>query len=102
MELYELTALELGEKLRSGEVTQQQAVEAALGRIAAVQPGNNAFITVDGSALSRAAELSACPAGGGAHGLQGQHLHQGGAAPPAPPRSWGTSPPATTPPWWSG
>ena len=63
MELYELTALELGEKLRSGEVTQQQAVEAALGRIAAAQPGNNAFITVDGPAFP-AAELSASPLAG--------------------------------------
>lgn len=46
MELYTLTALELGEKLRSGEVTGQEAVEAALSRIQAAQSANNAFITV--------------------------------------------------------
>ena len=46
MELHELTALELGEKLRSGEVTGQEAVEAALSRIQAAQSANNAFITV--------------------------------------------------------
>ena len=63
MELYELTALELGEKLRSGQVTQQQAMEAALGRIAAAQPGNNAFITM-GEPVFPAAELSASPLAG--------------------------------------
>ena len=46
MELHELTALELGEKLRSGEVTGQEVVEAALSRIRAAQGANNAFITV--------------------------------------------------------
>ena len=46
MELYTLTALELGEKLRSGEVTGQEVVEAALSRIQAAQSANNAFITV--------------------------------------------------------
>ena len=63
MELYELTALELGEKLRSGQVTQQHAMEAALGRIAAAQPGNNAFITMGGPVFP-AAELSASPLAG--------------------------------------
>ena len=63
MELYELTALELGKKLRSGQVTQQQAVEAALGRIAAAQLGNNAFITMGGPVFP-AAELSASPLAG--------------------------------------
>ncbi|WP_130869121.1 Asp-tRNA(Asn)/Glu-tRNA(Gln) amidotransferase subunit GatA [Intestinimonas massiliensis (ex Afouda et al. 2020)] len=63
MELYELTALELGEKLRSGEVTRQEAVEAALARIHVAQPGNNAFVTVDGPAFP-AAELSASPLAG--------------------------------------
>ena len=46
MELHTLTALELGEKLRSGEVSGQEAVEAALARIQATQGSNNAFITV--------------------------------------------------------
>ena len=63
MELHELTALELGEKLRSGEVTRQEAVEAALARIHVAQPGNNAFVTVDGPAFP-AAELSASPLAG--------------------------------------
>ena len=46
MELYELTALELAGQLRAGAVTQAEAISAAAGRIAACQPGNNAFITV--------------------------------------------------------
>lgn len=63
MELYELTALELAQKLRAGEVTQQEAVEAALSRIHAAQPGNNAFVTVDGPVFP-AADLSASPLAG--------------------------------------
>lgn len=46
MELYKLTALELGEKLRTGEVTRREAAEAALSRIRAAQPDNNAFVTI--------------------------------------------------------
>ena len=46
MELYELTALELGEQLRAGAVTQEEAIAASAARIAAAQPDNNAFVTV--------------------------------------------------------
>ena len=63
MELYELTALELAQKLRAGEVTQQEAVEAALSRIHAAQPGNTAFVTVDGPVFP-ATDLSASPLAG--------------------------------------
>lgn len=63
MELYELTALELAQKLRTGEVRQQEAVEAALSRIHAAQRSNNAFITVDGPVFP-AADLSASPLAG--------------------------------------
>ena len=77
MELYELTALELAGQLRAGAVTQAEAIAAAAGRIAACQPGNNAFITVADSPAP-APTLSASP-GRGAHGLQGQPLHQGNA-----------------------
>lgn len=63
MELYELTALELAQKLRTGEVTQHEAVEAALSRIHAAQTGNNAFVTVDGPVFP-AADLSASPLAG--------------------------------------
>ena len=63
MELHTLTALELGEKLRSGEVTRQEAVEAALSRIRAAQGANNAFITVT-DAPAPAAEGAVSPLAG--------------------------------------
>ena len=62
MELYELTALELAQKLHSGEVTQQEAVEAARTRIDAAQPLNNAFLTLTDPAP--AAPLSCSPLAG--------------------------------------
>ena len=62
MELYELTALELAQKLRTGEVTQQEAVEAARARIDAAQRSNNAFLTLTGPAP--AADPSASPLAG--------------------------------------
>ena len=63
MELHKLTALELAQKLRTGEVSQQEAVDAALSRIHAAQPDNNAFVTVDGPAFP-AADLSSSPLAG--------------------------------------
>ena len=63
MELYELTALELAGQLRAGAVTQAEAIAAAAGRIAACQPGNNAFITVADSPAP-APTLSASPLAG--------------------------------------
>ena len=46
MDIRELTALELGEKLRSGEVSRERAAAVSRAAIAAAQGGNNAFITV--------------------------------------------------------
>ena len=63
MELHKLTALELAQKLRTGEVSQQEAVDTALSRIHTAQPDNNAFVTVDGPAFP-AADLSASPLAG--------------------------------------
>ena len=64
MDLCELTALELSEKLRSGEVSQHEAIKAALMRIDAVQPENNAFITVTDAPSLSAADLSISPLAG--------------------------------------
>ena len=63
MELHELTALELGEQLRAGAVTQDEAIAASAARIAAAQPGNNAFVTV-ADAPAPAPDLSASPLAG--------------------------------------
>ena len=46
MELYRMTALELGTVLRKGELSPADALAAARERIAACQKNNNAFITV--------------------------------------------------------
>ena len=83
MEWYELTALQLGEKIRAGEVSAVEAAQAALDRMAALQPDNNAFITtLADHALAEAEavqkKLAAGPAGRCAHGPQGQHLHPRG------------------------
>ena len=63
MELHELTALELGEQLRAGAVTQDEAIAASAARIAAAQPDNNAFVTV-ADAPAPAPDLSASPLAG--------------------------------------
>ena len=85
MELHELTALQLGEKIRAGEVSPVEAAQAALDRVRQEQGRNNAFITVLGdAALSEALETgettarrsAAEPAGRSADGAQRQHLHQ--------------------------
>ena len=64
VDLCELTALELSEKLRSGEVSQHEAIKAALMRIDAAQPENNAFITVTDAPSLPAADLSISPLAG--------------------------------------
>lgn len=57
MELHALTALQLGEKIRAGEVSPVEATQAALDRVRREQSRNNAFITVLGdAALSEARE----------------------------------------------
>mgnify|MGYP000727207936 CR=1 FL=1 len=99
MELYELTALELAGQLRAGAVTQAEAIAAAAGRIAACQPGNNAFITVADSPAP-APTLSASPLAGVPMAYK-DNLCTRGMRTTAPPKFWGTSPPATTPPPWS-
>ena len=45
MELWELTALELGGLIQKGEVSPVEAARAALDRPAGEQPRNNAFLT---------------------------------------------------------
>ena len=58
MEIRELTALELGQKIRAGEVTSRQAVEAYLAAIDEKDSAVNAYITVlRDEALARADEI---------------------------------------------
>lgn len=46
MELHEYTALQLGEKLKTGAVGVAEVTRAALERAMAAQPDNNAYITL--------------------------------------------------------
>ena len=46
MELYKMTALELGAALKQGEISPAEVLRAAQERISACQGDNNAFITV--------------------------------------------------------
>ncbi len=47
MGILELTALELGKKIKAGEVTVRQAVDAALKQAEAVEPVINSYVTLD-------------------------------------------------------
>ena len=58
MSLFDLTALQLGKALKAGEVTAEEATQAALDVVAAREPECNAYITVLGDqALERARSL---------------------------------------------
>lgn len=58
MNLLSLTAVELGEKIRTGEVTVQEAVRESLDAIEAKEPQVHSFVTVDREhVLERAAEV---------------------------------------------
>lgn len=58
MELLQLTALELGKKIKAGEVTVREAVEAALKRAEEAEPVINSYVTLDAKdALFQADEI---------------------------------------------
>lgn len=58
MNLLSLTAVELGKKIKAGEVTAEEAVKAVLDAIEAKEPQINSFVTIDMEhALERAAEV---------------------------------------------
>ena len=60
MSILDMTALELGEKIKAGEITAVQAAQAALDQIKAAEPSIHAFVTVDEEgALKRAKEVQA-------------------------------------------
>ena len=47
MSISDMTALELGKRIQSGDITAVQAAEASLARIKAMEPSVHAFVTVD-------------------------------------------------------
>ncbi|HBE86261.1 MAG TPA: Asp-tRNA(Asn)/Glu-tRNA(Gln) amidotransferase GatCAB subunit A, partial [Lachnoclostridium sp.] len=57
-EILSLTAVQLGKKIKDGEVTSVEAVKAVLGQIKAMEPVLNSFVTIEGeSALKQAEEV---------------------------------------------
>ena len=65
MQIKDLTALELGRKIKEKEVSVREAVTACLDRIESVEKEINGFITVDGErALRRAEEVQRAIDGG--------------------------------------
>ena len=58
MEILELTALELGKKIKAGEITVREAVQAALDRAKEAEPVVNSYVTLDeAGALAQAEEV---------------------------------------------
>lgn len=47
MSILNLTALELGKKIKAGEITALEATEAAIWQIKAMEPQIHAYVTVD-------------------------------------------------------
>ena len=60
MSILKMTALELGRKIRSGDITVPEATQAVLERIRTQEPAIHAYVTVDEEgALKRAAQVQA-------------------------------------------
>ena len=60
MDLMQLTAVELGKKIKNKEITVKECVEAALAQIDAVEGQIHSFVTMDREgALKRAEEVQA-------------------------------------------
>ena len=58
MEILELTALELGKKIKAGEITVREAVQAALDRAKEAEPVVNSYVTLDeAGALAQVEEI---------------------------------------------
>ena len=58
MELLDFTALELGEKIKKGEVGVEEATRAALDRIKEAEPSLHSYVSVqEEAALERAREV---------------------------------------------
>ncbi len=47
MSILDLTAVELGKKIKSGEITAVEATKAALAQIRTLEPVLNCYVTVD-------------------------------------------------------
>lgn len=60
MSILDLTALELGKKIKAGEITSPQATEAVIKQIKAVEEQVHSYVTLDEEgAMKRAKEVQA-------------------------------------------
>ena len=60
MSILDLTALELGKKIKAGEITSLQATEAVIKQIKAVEEQVHSYVTLDEEgAMKRAKEVQA-------------------------------------------
>ena len=58
MSILDLTALELGKKIKAGEITSPQATEAVIKQIKAVEEQVHSYVTLDDEgAMKRAKEV---------------------------------------------
>lgn len=65
MSILSMTAVEVGRKIKKGEITSVEATKAVLDRIRAVEPSVHSYVTVDEQgALKRAEEVQKLIAGG--------------------------------------
>ncbi|HDY87637.1 MAG TPA: hypothetical protein ENH82_05900 [bacterium] len=76
MELYEMTACDLAEKIKNGEVSSVDATDSVIKRIEQMEPAVNAYITVMAEkAIKRSQEIDSRQAKGEDIGpLGGFHL----------------------------
>jgi len=56
MSILDLTAVELGKRIRAGEITAVEAAEAALAQMKALEPALNCYVTVDEEGAIRRAK----------------------------------------------
>ena len=112
MSISDMTALELGRRIQSGDITAVQAAEASLARIKAMEPSVHAFVTVnEEKTMEQAGKVQADIEAGRLKGPWPEYRWpsrttcvQRECGPPAVPGYWGISFPPTRPrqfPIWS-
>ena len=112
MSILDMTALELGKRIQSGDITAVQAAEASLARIKAVEPSIHAYVTVnEEKTMEQAGKVQAEIEAGSLADLWPEYLWlsrttcvRKECGPPAVPEYWKTLSPPTRPrqlPIWS-
>ena len=63
--LLDLTVVQLSGKIKAGEVTAAEAVQAALARIGEMEPAVHAYVTIDGERAPPGRNRSSATSGTG-------------------------------------